>query len=181
MIDAKIKKEMTTAIRAYLRHRLFGEEKPELPDTPFYRRKTGLFVTLHKQGELRGCIGYIEGIRPLSTALFEMSEAAAFDDPRFPPLSPEELKDVEIEISLLSELRELRGYKDIEIGKHGIIIKKDMHQAVFLPQVATEQGWDLNTTLRHLCMKAGLPVDSYLKPDCRFFVFTAEVFSEKHL
>lgn len=179
MIDSTRKKEMLTAVRTYLRHRLFDEEKPKLPDLPFYKKKSGLFITLHKHGDLRGCIGYIEGIRPLSEALFEMSEAAAFDDPRFPPLSPEELKDVEIEISLLSELYELPEYKDIEIGKHGIIIKKGMQQAVFLPQVATEQGWDLKTTLHHLCLKAGLPVDSYLKPDCRFFVFTAEIFSEK--
>ncbi|MDD3094934.1 MAG: AmmeMemoRadiSam system protein A [Candidatus Neomarinimicrobiota bacterium] len=181
MTATKTKNEMLCAVRAYLRHRLFGEEAPLLSADPVYDTRPGLFVTLHKQGELRGCIGYIEGVRPLSRALYEMADAAAFRDPRFSPLQAEELEKTDIEISLLSPLEKVDSYLDIEIGKHGIIMKKGMHQAVFLPQVAPEQGWDLKATLRHLSLKAGLPVDSYLKPDCRFFVFTAEVFSENEV
>jgi AmmeMemoRadiSam system protein A len=181
MIDKAIKRTLLRTVRAYLRHRLLGEESASLPEHPFYRKKCGIFVTLHKHGELRGCIGYIEGIYPLSKALFDMAESAAFRDPRFPPLKDDELADIDIEISLLSEPEEIPDFRDILLGKHGIILKKGLHQAVFLPQVAPEQGWDLETTLQHLCMKAGLPVDSYRKPDCRFFVFTAEVFSENNI
>lgn len=181
MSGTKTKNEMLAAVRAHLRHRLLKKKAPILSGDPAYNARPGLFVTLHKRGELRGCIGYIEGIRPLSKALFEMADAAAFRDPRFPALRAEELDEIDIEISLLSPLQKVDSYRDIEIGKHGIILKKGMYQAVFLPQVATEQGWDLKTTLQHLCLKAGLSVDAFLKPDCRFFVFTAEVFSENNI
>lgn len=179
MTGTKTKNEMLCAVRAYLRHRLLKEKAPALSADPIYNTRPGLFVTLHKHGELRGCIGYIEGIRPLSRALFEMADAAAFRDPRFPALRAEELEETDIEISLLSLLQKVDSYRDIEIGKHGMILKKGMQQAVFLPQVATEQGWDLKTTLQHLCLKAGLPVDAFLKSNCEFYVFTAEVFGEK--
>ena len=178
MIDNERKKEMLAAVRQHLEHRLKGAERPVLSDADIYREERGLFVTLHKHGDLRGCIGYIEGIKPLSQALFEMADAAAFRDPRFPSLQAEELPETGIEISLLSPLKKVDSYRDIEIGKHGIVLKKGLNQAVFLPQVAPEQGWDLQTTLEHLCMKAGLPPDAWEKPDLEFRVFTAEVFSE---
>ncbi len=178
MTDKKLKKEMLAAVRQYLRHRLQGGESPELSDDPFYREERGLFVTLHKHGELRGCIGYIEGIKPLSEALFEMAGSAAFRDPRFTPLEAEELPEIDIEISLLSPLKRVDSYRDIRIGKHGIVLKMPPYQSVFLPQVAPEQGWDLPETLQHLCLKAGLPVDAYLRSECEFYVFTAEIFSE---
>ncbi|MBW6458823.1 MAG: AmmeMemoRadiSam system protein A [FCB group bacterium] len=178
MIKETQKKEMLGAVRGYLEHRLMGEEHPELSEDPFYREKRGIFVTLHKKGQLRGCIGYIEGVRPLEKALFEMAESAAFRDPRFPPLAAGELKDIDIEISVLTPVEEIASYKDIVLGKHGIILRKGHRSAVFLPQVAPEQGWDIKTTLRHLCMKAGLPVNAYLDADTEFHVFSAEVFSE---
>ena len=178
MIETALQKEMLKAIRTYLEYRLLDEILPKLSDDPFYMKKYGLFVTLHKERNLRGCIGYIEGIKPLSEALFDMAESVAFHDPRFPALQADELKDIDIEISILSPLETMLSYQDIIIGKHGIIIKNGPRQAVFLPQVAPEQGWDLKTTLQHLCLKADLPVNAYLESDTDFYVFTAEVFSE---
>lgn len=178
MIEKTRKKEMLAAVRQYLEYRLKGGKKPELSSEDFYREKRGLFVTLHKNGALRGCIGYIEGFKPLSDALFEMAESAAFRDPRFSPLTAGELPDVDIEISVLSPLKKIAGYRDIRIGRHGIVLKMGLHQAVFLPQVAPEQNWDLPTTLQHLCLKAGLPADAYKRNECEFYVFTADIFSE---
>lgn len=172
------KKELLHAVRAYLEHKLRGKKHPELSKDTLYEKELGLFITLHKEGNLRGCIGYIEGIKPLSEALFDMAGSAAFHDPRFPALKADELEDIEIEISILSPLEEMPSYRDIIIGKHGIIIKNGPRQAVFLPQVASEQGWDLKTTLQHLCLKADLPVNAYLESDTDFYVFSAEVFSE---
>ena len=96
MIKETQKKEMLGAVRGYLEYRLLGEEHPGLPEDPLYHEKRGIFVTLHKKGQLRGCIGYIEGVRPLAKALFEMAGSAAFRDPRFPTLEVGELKDIEI-------------------------------------------------------------------------------------
>jgi AmmeMemoRadiSam system protein A len=178
MINEAHKKEMLGAVRGYLEHRLLGKEHPELPDDALYNEKRGIFVTLHKKGELRGCIGYIEGVRPLAKALFEMAESAAFRDHRFRPLAAGELKDIDIEISVLTPVESIDSYKDILLGEHGIILRNGNRSAVFLPQVAPEQGWDIKTTLRHLCMKAGLPLDAYKDPHTEYYVFCAEVFSE---
>ncbi len=148
-------------------------------EIPFDTLKSnaGAFVTLNKNHNLRGCIGYILPVKPLYQAVIEMAVNACSRDYRFPPVSPEELKDIHIEISVLSPPVEVDSYKDIEIGKHGIILKKDRHQAVFLPQVAPEQGWDLATTLTHLSVKSGLPQDGW-KKNASFEVFTAIVFKE---
>ncbi len=137
----------------------------------------GAFVTLHKRGQLRGCIGEIFPRRPLIKAVEEHAVNAAFQDPRFPALREDELAGIDIEISALSPPRKIGSYDEIEIGRHGIVISKQMQSAVFLPQVAPEQGWDLETTLGHLCMKAGLPSSAW-KSDCEFHVFEADVFGE---
>jgi len=148
-------------------------------DIPYenLKKKCGAFVTLNKNHQLRGCIGYILPVYPLYRAVIDNTINACSRDWRFNPVTPDELKDIEIEISVLSPPVPVKSYKEIEIGKHGIILKKGIHQAVFLPQVAPEQGWDLATTLSHLAMKAGLPPDAW-KEGCKFEVFTAIVFSE---
>ena len=174
-------KELLDAVRSYLEHKLLGSDHPVFSDDPYYDKELGLFVTLHIDGMLRGCIGFIQGFKPLRSSLFEMAEAAAFHDHRFMPLTEDELDLVEIEISILTELTEVNDYHDIIIGTDGILLKQGMRQAVFLPQVAPEQGWDLDTTLRHLSRKAGLPPSAYKDPATTFEVFQADVFSEaKH-
>ncbi|MDK2976164.1 MAG: uncharacterized protein PWP06_639 [Candidatus Marinimicrobia bacterium] len=180
ILDHPIKRELLRAVRSYLSYKLgISDTKPVLSENPLYTQKTGIFVTLHKNHELRGCIGHIIGHLPLKEALFEMAEAAAFSDPRFPPLSRNELQDISIEISILSELIPVDSIKKIIPGKHGVVLKQGFRQAVFLPQVALEQGWDRDEMLAHLSMKAGLNPQAYLDKNTDFFVFTADVFSEE--
>lgn len=148
-----------------------------LPLTPALQHKRGAFVTLTSGGRLRGCIGYIEGIQPLAAAVADNAAAAASRDPRFHPVAVEELPRLRIEISVLTPLRPVADAAAIEIGRHGIVLAKGRARAVFLPQVATEQGWDLETTLDQLAMKAGLTPDAW-RVGARFQVFEAEVFAE---
>lgn len=138
----------------------------------------GAFVTLKKHGALRGCIGYILPREPLYIAVQQNAINAACRDSRFQRVRPEELEEIEIEISALSTPRPVASYKDIRIGVHGILLRKGGAQAVFLPQVAPEQGWGLPETLTQLSLKAGLSPDAWKDPDTHFSVFTAEVFEE---
>jgi AmmeMemoRadiSam system protein A len=137
--------------------------------------KRGAFVTLTAQGRLRGCIGYIQGFKPLAQAVADNARSSAVADPRFPPVEFHELTGLNIEISALTPLWEVDSYQDIQVGKHGILLEKNGHQAVFLPQVATEQGWNLETTLTQLATKAGLGPDDW-RQGANFQVFEAEVF-----
>ncbi|OQX83666.1 MAG: hypothetical protein B6D53_01890 [Candidatus Omnitrophica bacterium 4484_49] len=146
--------------------------------TPGMKQKRGGFVTLHKDHQLRGCIGEIFPARPLYQVVIDHTIDAAVNDPRFPPVRPEELDKIKIEISALTPPKEVPSYKDIVIGRDGIYMIKGFHRAVFLPQVAPEQGWDLERTLIHLSLKAGL--DPYAwREGARFYTFQAEVFSEE--
>ncbi len=140
----------------------------------------GAFVTLHKDSRLRGCIGTFLSTRPLYQTVQEMAVAAATQDPRFPPLTLEELPEVEIEISVLSPLKRIEDVKEVEVGRHGLYIVKGLNRGVLLPQVATEQGWDRETFLAHTCLKAGLPPDAW-KEGADIYTFTADVFSESDL
>lgn len=157
------------------------EELLSSPDalSPAMREKMGAFVTLQMRsnGMLRGCIGEIEPFRPLYEAVAARAADAAFRDPRFPPLSPGELSEIEIEISALTPPRPVKSYKEIEIGRHGMTLSKYGRSAVFLPQVAPEQGWTLEETLTHLAMKAGLKADDW-RENAEFTVFEAVVFRE---
>jgi AmmeMemoRadiSam system protein A len=122
-------------------------------------------------------MGVIEAREPLVDAITSAAVSAAHD-PRFPPLTLDELDDVELEISVLSPTHRVAGPADIEIGKHGVILSKGGLRAVFLPQVAVEQGWDVETMLSHLARKAGLPRDGW-RSGATFEVFTAQVFAEE--
>lgn len=138
------------------------------------------FVTLHKtDGALRGCIGNIIAYEPLGENIAHNAINSAFGDPRFPKLSEEELDDVEIEVSVLTPARPIASAEDFIIGEHGIILQCRGRSAVFLPQVAPEQGWDREETLTHLCYKAGLPFMAWQSEDAELSVFKAIVFSEK--
>lgn len=147
--------------------------------TPALRRHRGAFVTLKEGGTLRGCIGYIQPIEPLYETVQQNAVNAATRDSRFSPMKPDELSSIEIEISALTPHEPVSSYRDIVLGRHGILLKKGSHQAVFLPQVALEQGWDLPETLRHLSLKADLPADAWQDPQIEFRVFSAEVFHEE--
>ncbi len=148
--------------------------------SPALEQTRGLFVTLKKRGELRGCIGEITAEKPLYRLVGSMALKSALEDPRFRPLRHEELRDVEIEISVLTPPAPVSGAEDIVVGRDGVILQKDGRSAVFLPQVATEQGWGREEMLDQLCRKAGLPAGSW-KQGARMLTFQAEVFSETEL
>lgn len=134
-------------------------------------RSNGAFVTINTtSGDLRGCIGNIISNSPLYQTVASMTKAAAFHDTRFAPVQADELNNLVLDITILSAPRTVESYQDIVLGKHGIILKKDGHSAVFLPQVALEQGWDLETTLKHLSLKAGLEQNAW-QEGCSFEVF----------
>ncbi len=142
----------------------------------------GVFVTLKKGGHLRGCIGYIEGVKPLYAAVAEMAVAAATGDPRFPQVTAAELPELEYEISVLTPKRQIGAPEEFIVGKHGIIVQAGGRSGVFLPQVAPEEGWDRETTLTYLCAhKAGLPGDAWKDKRTKLFVFEAEVLEEHRL
>jgi hypothetical protein len=146
--------------------------------TPGMSQVMGAFVTLKEKGELRGCIGEIFPRRPLYKAVMDHAINSGVKDHRFSPVSPKELPLLEYEISALTEPRPIPAYTDIVLGKHGMVIEKDGRTAVFLPQVAPEQGWTLDETLTQLSRKAGLPADAW-KSGASWTVFEAIVFNEK--
>jgi hypothetical protein len=154
-----------------------GERIPSLPPlSETLREKRGAFVTLHKGNNLRGCIGYIRAQKPLYQTIQEMAQAAAFQDNRFRPVTKDELKDITIELSVLTPLKKINRIEDIAVGTHGIYIVKNVHSGLLLPQVATENKWDRETFLRHTCTKAGLPEDAWRESDAEIYIFSADIF-----
>jgi len=139
----------------------------------------GAFVTLEKRGALRGCIGHVRAYKPLEQTVMEMAVQAAFHDPRFPPVSADELDELTVEISVMSPLTVVRDVSEIEVGVHGLIIQDGGRSGLLLPQVATDYGWDRETFLEHTCMKAGLPPDSWKQEGVTILRFSAEVFGEE--
>lgn len=145
--------------------------------TPPLEQVMGGFVTLTIDGVLRGCIGEILPRRPIWQVVREQTVNAALHDPRFPPVTPAETKGIRIEISALTPPRPVASWREIVVGRHGVVMSRHGRSAVFLPQVAPEQGWDLPTMLTHLARKAGLPDDAW-REGAEFLVFEAEVFRE---
>jgi AmmeMemoRadiSam system protein A len=157
--------------------------KKNIPDfiisDPALSIKCGAFVTIHKNGNLRGCIGNIVGTVALYKTVIKMAVEASLHDPRFGPVMPGELGDIDIEISVLSPFEKISDINVIEVGVHGLFIKNGYYQGLLLPQVATEYNWDRKEFLEHTCQKAGLPGDCYKGKSCEIFIFSATVFGEK--
>ena len=137
----------------------------------------GCFVTIKREGKLRGCLGQFTSDRPLHLLVKDMAIAAATRDPRFYPMGCEDLESFEIEISVLSPLKKIESIEEIEVGKHGLYIEKNFYRGVLLPQVAVEHGWDRNTFLSQTCQKAGLDKNDW-KEEADIYTFIAEVFAE---
>ena len=134
-------------------------------------------MTLHKRGELRGCIGHIEPTEPLGRVVPRCAVAACSSDSRFPPVAAGELDVIDIEISLLGPLEAIAGPQEISVGRHGLVVERGWRRGLLLPQVAAEWGWDAETFLSHTCLKAGLAHDAWRK-GAQVWRFEAEVFSE---
>ena len=139
----------------------------------------GAFVTLKINGRLRGCIGYTAPIKPLYLTVRDVAIQAATNDPRFSPVSVEELPELEYEISVLSPFHHVRDVNEIQVGRDGLLIKKGPYVGLLLPQVPVEWGWDRETFLQQTCRKAGLPPDAWKDPEADLFRFTAFVFGDK--
>jgi AmmeMemoRadiSam system protein B/AmmeMemoRadiSam system protein A len=168
-----VRQSVETAVR---QHTLLEPVAPSKSD--FLLDERGAFVTLTKRGEVRGCIGYVSALKPLYMTVRDVATFAAMRDPRFPPVAPAELSALEYEISVLSPLRRVTDSKQIQIGRHGLLIKKGNREGVLLPQVPVEQGWNRQTFLEQVCLKAGLPPNAWKDEDTDLFMFTALVFGE---
>jgi hypothetical protein len=172
------KKALLTLVRETLTRHLSGQAAPRAQGLgPAAQQKRGIFVTLKKRGALRGCIGRMIPDKPLHILAGDVALQSALEDPRFRPVTLEELRDLEIEISVLTPMAPVPGADHIDVGRDGVLIRKGGRSAVFLPQVAPEQGWGRDEMLEHLCLKAGLPPGSW-KEGAQLLTFQAVVFSE---
>src|ERR1017187_1393954 len=156
---------------------LSGRKLDLTPPTAHLAEMRGAFTTLHLDGRLRGCIGYVIPVHSLYQTVAETAEAAAFDDPRFQPVTDEEAPQLSIEISVLSPLRPIRP-EEVVTGVHGLIVTKGGRRGLLLPQGPVEWRWDRETFLSQTCLKAGLPPDAWMQ-DIDLQAFTAEVFGEE--
>lgn len=179
-ISAQGKKEALALARWTLESKIGGSDapKPSLSERIF-DEKRGAFVTLRrKKGELRGCVGRVEPLFTVKDEIIDLAMGAATRDPRFTSVSSDELEDTIIEISILTPTEMVKDTSEIQVGKHGVIIENDLRRGLLLPQVATEEEWEVETFLEHACLKAGLPTDAWNDPNTVIYRFSATVFSE---
>jgi uncharacterized protein (TIGR00296 family) len=160
------------------------KSRPAFSLTEVFREKRGVFVTISKRGQLRGCIGLPYPVMPLGEALIHAAKAAALEDPRFPPVAEDELDLISVEVTILTVPAPIAGEPDarvrhVEVGKHGLIIRGMGTSGLLLPQVATEYGWDAGTFLDQTCHKAGLPGHCWRYPNVEVLTFEGQIFSEK--
>jgi len=170
------------AIEAHLR----SGGRPEVPEVPEkLREKRGVFVTLTKGEDLRGCIGHPLPTMPLADAVVDAAISSAAKDPRFPSVTEAELPELKVEVSVLTqpeviEVGSPREYpRHVEIGRHGLVVERGINKGLLLPQVPVEWKWDIEEYLSHACMKAGLMPDSWLDGETKISRFEAQVFTEK--
>ena len=183
MLNQEERKELLKIARETVRSFLIKGEIPQFKvSSEKLKEKRGVFVTLKKDGYLRGCLGSLQPIMPLYQAVAKMAISSAFEDPRFPPLNLEELEKVNFEISVLSPLKRIKSWQEIKLGQDGVLLVKNGRSGLFLPQVAKEFNWTLEEFLSHLCQeKIGLPRECWREEDAQIYVFSAEVFAEKEV
>jgi len=175
-------KTARAVIEGYARE---GKVPPKPQVSEELAKPRGVFVTLMRRGQLRGCIGYPLPTKPLIDALMDAAVSSATRDPRFPPVRPQELSEVIVEVSVLTEpevievKRPSEYPKHVEIGKHGLIVEWSGFAGLLLPQVPVEWGWDVEEFLSQTCVKAGLPPDCWLQRDVKIKRFSAQIFKEK--
>jgi len=182
MLNEEQKRRLIDIARQAVTAAVARDPAPNLAtDDADLREPRGAFVTLKKAGQLRGCIGYIEPHAPLIEAVADNAESAALRDPRFTPVTPEELPDISIEISALTPLESVEDVEEIEVGRHGLVISRGPNRGLLLPQVPVEWGWDREEFLEHTCLKAGLPPEAWKQNGTELLRFEAEVFCEEEL
>ncbi len=178
-LDNQLRKYLLSLARESISTCLAGKNYPRnAPADEQLHHRSGAFVTLKKSGLLRGCIGRMESELPLWETVATMARAAAFEDPRFPPIVLNELDELSVEISVLTPFEPLRDPSLLEVGKHGLMIEKGYNRGVLLPQVAVDQHWDAAEFLTNVCLKASLPTDAWKDEETRLFVFSAIILEE---
>lgn len=180
-LTKKERKELLTWARKVLEEYLTnGRTLGDKPKRKIFAQKAGTFVTLSCDRHLRGCIGEFESREGLWKTVKKMVVEAAISDPRFPPVTSKELPQIRIEISVISPLKRISSWQKIKLGKQGVLIERSGRRGTFLPQVATETGWDLETFLRVLCsQKCGFSSGAYKDPETKIYVYEAQVFKEE--
>jgi hypothetical protein len=180
VVDEFEKTRLLEIARKTLESYLSTKQKPDfIVYEKNLQQKSGVFVTLTKNGRLAGCVGYIRPVKPLYLATSDMAIAAATEDIRFTSVISEELPDIRIEISVLSPLTKISNTNEVVVGKHGLYIASGGHDGILLPQVATENKWTRGEFLENVCDKAGLPASAWNDPNTQLFIFTAQVFHEE--
>ena len=178
-LTAKEKDTLLNIAKKVISAKVNNKDIPELAvDSETLKEKRGAFVTLKKHGLLRGCLGYIKPVTPLAETVQEMAVAAAFHDPRFPSLKPDEVRDLTFEISVLSPLKRIKDINEIEVGKHGLYIVHGYNSGLLLPQVAVEYEWDRKSFLKETCYKAGLPPQAWMDKETEIYIFSADYFGD---
>jgi AmmeMemoRadiSam system protein A len=176
-LSAEHRQDLLRIARQSVASAVYGGTPPELDKVDkALRQRRGVFVTLKVAGQLRGCLGSVEAATPLVELVVRMAVAAATRDPRFDPVTVADLNELAIELSVLGPLERCDDVDSIEVGRHGLLIKKGERSGVLLPQVASENGWDRAAFLRHTCLKAGLPAEAWRDSATTLYVFEAEVF-----
>ena len=180
VLDGSDRTRLLEIARKTLESYLSTKQRPDLlVYEKELQQKAGVFVTLKKNGQLRGCIGYLRAVKPLYEAVSNMAIAAATEDIRFTAVTTEELTDLKIEISVLSPMARIGNTDEIVVGKHGLFLVNGTQSGILLPQVATENKWTRAEFLENLCYKAGLPISVLKDPNTRLYSFTADVFDEE--
>ena len=177
LLDSE-KEYLKDLVRTAIRTKLDGQDDAPIPEPPTLKLKSplGAFVTLKIDGRLRGCIGNLQGAGELYRTVWNMSRAAAFNDPRFSSLSGDEFDKLDVEISVLSTVEPCPDVNEIRVGRHGLVIQRGSQSGILLPQVPVEWGWDRERFLAQTCVKAGLKPDAWQKVGTNVFWFEAEVF-----
>jgi AmmeMemoRadiSam system protein A len=178
LLDCEGQQRLLRLARCALEARVRGAKAPAPERGGLLDEPRGAFVTVHRDGELRGCLGRLEIDWPLAETVAHLAAIVADADPRFDPVAVHELPSIELEISVLTPEREIERLDEIEIGRHGVIVERGSRRGLLLPQVATEHAWDRETFVAHTCLKAGLPPDAW-RGDVRILIFEAQVFGEK--
>jgi len=177
------KNELLALARKSVEYAIENEKayEPQANASEALNQERGAFVTLKKDGQLRGCIGYTSPIKPLYMTVRDTATLAAVRDPRFQAVSASELPKLHYEVSVLSPLRRVTDIEQIKVGQHGLIMKNGSSEGLLLPQVPVEQHWDQHTFIEQTCIKAGMKPDCWKDEDTDIFSFTAVVFGEHKL
>ena len=177
MLSSEQRRALLDLARSSIESQVTGGD-PIAPGPLEWPDACGVFVTIKRRGQLRGCLGTLENRAGLAAEVIRCAADSASEDPRFPPVSRDELPELSLEISVLGPLESIDTRPDaFTIGVHGLVAERGLHRGLLLPQVATEWGWDGEQFLRQTCVKAGLPPDAW-RHGARFFRFSAEVFGD---